>query len=123
MNSIINFPNGREWLFKKSHSLFHFKSSIGTIEKSSFLLHVSSVTCITCAVPIISLEGEFIAFMVPHSFVALRPRRLTSSFKTKLCIALVPNNVRTVLPLMVTFTYMSHFFMVTDNYLLSMTWC
>ena len=43
------------------------KSSMGTIEKSNFPLHVPSIMCTPCAIPVIGLASEFTAFIVPSS--------------------------------------------------------
>ena len=95
------------------------KSSIGTIEKSSFPLHVTSVTRTPYVVLVMRLAGEFTTFMVPPSFVTSRPRCLASSFEIKLCVAPVSSKAYMAWPLMVALTNMSHLLVGASRWLLS----
>ena len=111
--------NGKAWTrSKNSMPRTILKSSIGTIEKSSFPLHAPRVTCTPCAVPAMGLAGEFTAFIVPLSFVPFRPRRLASSSEMKLCVASVSSNARTAWPLTVVLIYLSHFFVAVGGWFL-----
>lgn len=95
------------------------KSSMGTTKKSSFLLHVTSVTRTLCVVLAMRLAGEFTTFMVPPSFVTSRPRCLVSSFEMKLYVAPVSSKACTTWPLMVALTNMSHLLVGANRWLLS----
>ena len=79
------------------------KSSKGTMEKSSFIFHVPSITCTPCTMSPMGLAGEFTAFMVPLSLVILRPRRLASSFEMKLWVTLESNNAQAACELLRSF--------------------
>ena len=68
---------------------------MGTMEKSSFPLHVPSVVYTPRAMLAIGLAGEFTAFVALPSLVVLRPKRLASSTDTKLCVVLVSSSART----------------------------
>ena len=106
-------------LSKNSMPRIIAKSSIGTIEKSSFRFHVPSVTCTPRVVPSNGLAGEFTALLVPLCCVTLRPRHLASSSEMKLCVAPVSMSARMVWPLMSTLTNMSPFFVSADSWLTS----
>ena len=112
--------SGKAWTWlKNSMPRTILKSSMGTMEKSSFPLHVPSVKWTPYAIPVIGLAGEFTAFIVPPSLVALTPKCLASFMDTKLCVAPVSSSVRTDWPFIFALTYISHFFVSARYWRLS----
>ena len=112
--------SGKAWTWSKnSMPRTILKSSIGTMEKSSFPLHVPRVVYTPCAIPAIGFVGEFTAFIVPYSLVALRPNRLASSMDTKLCVAPVSCSMRMDWSFIFVLTYISHFFVSASYWRLS----
>lgn len=80
------------------------KSSTGMIEKLNFLHHVLSIISTPFVALVTGLADEFTTFVVAHSFIALRLKRLTLSFDMKLCGALVSSSARTAWLLVIALT-------------------
>lgn len=91
-------------MVEEFHANNYLESSTGMIEKLNFLHHVLSITSTPFVALVTGLADEFTTFVVPHSFIALRLKRLTLSFDMKLCGALVSSSARTAWPLVIALT-------------------